>query len=186
MSFPRGFALFFGTLIISAIEGIRFVKARRKKEGFFNIREGGIIILSIYILMVVSVTLFPLEFRESGSPTMNVVPVFNTLRDMQEVPRGMEGFMMRFWMVNIFGNIILLLPLGIFLPLLFKKFRSFKATVFGCCMASISIELIQYVSMYFGNFRASDIDDIILNTLGGLIGFLMFKLLNKKMKLVIE
>lgn len=42
------------------------------------------------------------------------------------------------------------------------------------------IEVLQYISMYFGNRRFVDIDDVILNTLGALIGFEIFKLINRK------
>ena len=40
--------------------------------------------------------------------------------------------------------------------------------------------------MYFGNFRSCDIDDIILNTLGGMIGFIIYKVIDKKADLRIE
>ncbi|MBS5985017.1 VanZ family protein [Clostridium sp.] len=117
---------------------------------------------------------------------MNIVPVFNTIKDIYEVPIGMESYMVRFWIKNILGNILLLLPLGIFLPMCFKRLRSFKSTVITCALVSLSIEVVKYISMYFGNFRSCDIDDIILNTLGGMIGFIIYKVINKKVDLRIE
>ena len=95
--------------------------------------------------------------------------------------------MVGFWIKNILGNILLLLPLGIFLPMCFKRLRRFKSTVITCALVSLSIEVIQYISIYFGNFlNICDIDDIILNTLGGMIGFIIYKVIDKKVDLRIE
>lgn len=180
------FAFIVGSIIILIIEVIRFAK-RNKEEKFFGFREFMTLIFRFYILMVIIVTFFPLVIGGYvGQPSMNIVPVFNTIKDIYKVPIGMESYMVRFWIKNILGNILLLLPLGIFLPMCFKRLRSFKSTVITCALVSLSIEVVQYISMYFGNFRSCDIDDIILNTLGGMIGFIIYKVINKKVDLRIE
>lgn len=72
---------------------------------------------------------------------------------------------------NTLGNILIFLPLGIFLPLLFRNVKLFKAlTVF--IMVSLIIELLQY-PLEVGQ---TDIDDIILRSIGGVVGFLIIKL----------
>lgn len=83
---------------------------------------------------------------------------------------------------NIIFNILMFLPLGFVLPLLFKKCEKFYITYFlGLCM-TISIEVLQLISKR-GIF---EIDDIINNTLGCMIGygiimiFLLFSKRNKK------
>jgi len=103
-----------------------------------------------------------------------------TIKDMGNIRADMQNFMIRFWIINIGGNLLLLVPLATLVPLLFEKYRSIKDTVLLCFSVSIIIEFLQYVSMYFGNARSVDIDDVILNTLGALIGFTVFRLLNKK------
>jgi len=71
-------------------------------------------------------------------------------------------------------NAILLTPLGIYLRYYFKK--SFKSTVLICFLASLSFEVTQVTGIY-GIYRCPyrlfDIDDLILNTFGGVLGYLI-------------
>lgn len=73
-------------------------------------------------------------------------------------------------------NVLLFIPLGIFLPCLWKKFRSFPASVLEGFCISLFIETMQIFT-----FRLTDVDDLINNTLGTALGFLIAKLLLKKM-----
>jgi glycopeptide antibiotics resistance protein len=77
---------------------------------------------------------------------------------------------------QIIGNAIMLFPLGIFLPLLYKrlrKFSSFLIVLFISLIVSISIEILQLAT----NYRSTDIDDVILNTAGACAGFLFYQLI---------
>ena len=56
-----------------------------------------------------------------------------------------------------------------------KKFRSLKSVVILCFCASCFIEFLQYLSLFVGNLRSVDIDDVILNTIGGILGYIIFK-----------
>ena len=76
---------------------------------------------------------------------------------------------------NSILNILLFVPLGAMLPILWNKFRIEKRTVFlGFCM-SLSIELLQMLT-----FRATDVNDLITNTFGTILGFRFAKYLFKK------
>ena len=67
-------------------------------------------------------------------------------------------------------NILLFVPLGVFLPLMGTKYRQLKSTVcFGFCM-SLTMELLQVFT-----YRATDINDLITNTAGTLLGFLLVR-----------
>lgn len=71
---------------------------------------------------------------------------------------------------NIFGNIILFIPYG-FLGILYPKLNQFTwlfITFF------ITINIIEFSQFYFKRGFA-DIDDVILNTLGAFIGFIIYK-----------
>ena len=72
---------------------------------------------------------------------------------------------------NLLGNLLLFLPMGIYLPCILKKLRSFKSTMLCIFILLVGVELIQFVTMR----GAFDIDDLILNMLGALIGFIIFK-----------
>lgn len=78
---------------------------------------------------------------------------------------------------NAILNIVLFIPLGVFLPLLWKNYRSMKRTLgFGLGM-TIGIELLQVFT-----YRATDVNDIITNFLGTFIGYLVFKALFKSVQ----
>lgn len=74
--------------------------------------------------------------------------------------------------VNIFGNIALLFPLGLFLPLFWRWFERAGRTIWWCFGTSLSIELIQLVAG-----GVTSVDDLLLNTLGGALGFAAAELL---------
>ncbi len=77
---------------------------------------------------------------------------------------------------NLLGNIIGFIPLGILLPLIFRKLRSFKSTLLRVFLISLCFELTQLL-MLLGQF---DVDDLMLNTLGGAIGYGLFYMLNNR------
>ena len=70
-------------------------------------------------------------------------------------------------LINIIGNSAMFIPTGIMVPLLYKNLNSFKKTLLTGFLISLSIEIIQLP--FFG--RCSDVDDLILNTLGCIAGY---------------
>lgn len=77
---------------------------------------------------------------------------------------------------QVLGNFVMLLPLGIYLPLLYRrlrKFAGFFAVMFISFIVSVGIEVLQLATSY----RSSDVDDVILNTVGACAGFLIYQLL---------
>ena len=67
-------------------------------------------------------------------------------------------------------NVILFLPLGFFLPLLWTRFRKLLSAAFFGLGLSLSIEVLQMLT-----FRATDVNDLITNVSGTILGFLLFK-----------
>ncbi len=77
--------------------------------------------------------------------------------------------------INLYGNILIFVPYGIFLMLLSKKSKmSVVGVVFRSFALSLSLECSQ-VLFAIGSF---DVDDLILNTFGGLLGFCVFKFMS--------
>ena len=67
-------------------------------------------------------------------------------------------------------NVLLFIPLGLFLPIFWEKFQSFGYTVlFGFC-TSLVIELLQIFTL-----RATDVNDLMTNTFGTVLGYLIAK-----------
>lgn len=88
----------------------------------------------------------------------------------------------RTYLINSGLNILLFVPLGFLLPLLWKEFRSRRATCFTGFLMSLGIELAQLL-----NYRISDVDDLIMNTLGAWLGYELLMLLSRRRaKLLIQ
>lgn len=75
-------------------------------------------------------------------------------------------------LLNLIGNVGMFIPTGILLPLIYKKQNGFGRVVLTGFLISLTIEVIQ---LPFA-MRASDVDDLILNTLGCAIGYGIFAL----------
>lgn len=67
-------------------------------------------------------------------------------------------------------NIIMFMPLGFLLPLIWKNFRNAKKVVLMGFLMSLAIEICQLF-----NIRTTDIDDLMMNTLGTLVGYCCWK-----------
>lgn len=74
--------------------------------------------------------------------------------------------------VNLIGNIVLFFPLGIYLQM-FKKDKRIFTSLIIVFLSTVAVEAIQY-ALGLGH---CDIDDVILNLLGGFIGILFYRLL---------
>ncbi|HDR8275355.1 TPA: VanZ family protein, partial [Bacillus cereus] len=71
------------------------------------------------------------------------------------------------------GNILLLLPLGFFLPLWFRNLFNSYVVIFLIILTSTTIEFLQYL---FG-VGIPNVDDVLLNTIGGGIGYGLLKVI---------
>jgi len=82
---------------------------------------------------------------------------------------------------QILGNLAMLLPLGIYLPLRYRYLQNFFVVAFVCCLSSVLIETLQLVTSY----RSADVDDVLLNTAGACLGFWLlrgFQALGRQLK----
>lgn len=84
-----------------------------------------------------------------------------------------------FHQMQFFLNIILFIPFGILVPLNLKDFK-FSHIIFIGFICSLGIEIFQlFTSALYLNVRSFDVDDIITNTLGTLVGYVILILLRK-------
>lgn len=82
------------------------------------------------------------------------------------IPFSSEGIM------TYILNIIMFMPLGFLLPLVWKNMRKLKTVVVTSLVYSFSIEICQLF-----NRRNTDIDDLLMNVVGVIIGFFLYKIL---------
>ncbi|PFT60123.1 hypothetical protein COK67_26075 [Bacillus cereus] len=76
-------------------------------------------------------------------------------------------------------NIVLFMPLGFLLPTIWSQFRKMKNTVCAGFFFSLAIELNQLL-----NNRITDIDDVFTNTLGAIVGYVIYRVLFKMFKMI--
>ena len=76
---------------------------------------------------------------------------------------------------NLVGNVLIFMPAGFFIPILWKNKRGFVFTVCVTFQMSLLVEILQLV-LRVGSF---DVDDLFLNTLGGMLGYLLLILAGK-------
>lgn len=97
----------------------------------------------------------------SFSPTFVLIPFMDMIRGP----------------IDTILNIILFFPLGFFLPLLYKKYNRISHVISTSFLFSLAIEFVQM----FGR-GSTDINDLITNTIGAILGYFMFMLISKSTK----
>ena len=85
---------------------------------------------------------------------LNLIPFLGIIEDLK----------------NSLLNILLFVPLGFFLPVLWTRFRRFIPVFFFGFGLSLAVELLQMLT-----YRATDVNDLITNTLGTAIGYFIAK-----------
>ena len=101
------------------------------------------------------------------SPQSNLVP-------FQEIHRYLSQFREITFLaiINVIGNTLIFVPFGALLFIFSKKLAKFHNTVLLSLLLSLAIETTQY----FTRVGVFDVDDIMLNTLGGIIGWIIYKI----------
>lgn len=134
-----------------------------------KIRVIGMITFALYLIALV----YFLFFSESYGRTVvantyhyNLIP-FKEIRRFWD-NRALLGAQVVF--TNLFGNVIAFMPFGFFLPLITKRRSGFGNTVLLAFCSSLLVELIQLLC----RVGAFDVDDMILNTLGGALGCILY------------
>ena len=143
-------------------------------------REAKLLLVYVCIMVIARITFFPLEkidgkvqplvfdIANAFSFRINVLPFVNLL----------EYDEMRDAIINFIGNTAMFIPVGIVWPIVFRELDSHWKTILAGIGFSLLIEILQ-LPFYD---RVSDIDDLILNTAGYLIGYGIY-LVIRKMKI---
>lgn len=155
---------------------VRYVLYKKNNSKINWYRELGLLLFTLFIVGLASQTILPkfelkngIHIINNGKHITNLIP-FKVLFDTyNEVMNGNISY----FIINFLGNIIMFMPIGFFIPLLFNI--SYKKTILIGSLSSIFIEISQLFLI-----RGTDIDDVILNTIGVILGVLILKLLNKK------
>ncbi|MBR5336759.1 MAG: VanZ family protein [Lachnospiraceae bacterium] len=141
-----------------------------KNKSFEWKRELRLLLFYICIIVIARFVYFPLHRIDGQIGTLifdpkRIIPPWLNLDPFTFIHQRYDG-----WQINIIGNVTMFIPVGIILPVCFKKLDNVaKVTLAGFGM-SLFIELSQF--LFYD--RGTDVDDLILNTAGVLIGAVLY------------
>ena len=139
-----------------------------------KIQWGTVVFLIIYLLLLAYVCFWSEAYgRTEVQKTYhyNLIPFreiirFYTYRELV----GIEAFIL-----NLFGNVLVFAPFGFMVPIINWRYRNINKVAGLTFCLSMTIECIQLITRV-GSF---DVDDLILNTLGGILGYVFFHVANR-------
>ncbi|MDL4839614.1 VanZ family protein [Aquibacillus rhizosphaerae] len=128
--------------------------------------------LMLYLSFLLYLLFFS-HYRQEvkGIVDYNLIPFRSITRHLL----SLDNIGMELLTDNFFGNILAFIPLGFLLPIVWNKVNTFTNTLIISSLCSLVIEITQWLT----RLGAFDVDDIILNTIGGLCGFLLVRMLQK-------
>ncbi len=97
----------------------------------------------------------------------NLIPFATIVEQVRHLLAG--SYKARHCFINLGGNVIMFLPLGLLMPLIWDKLRSFGRFILTVTVMIVVVELLQLVTL----LGSMDIDDLILNLCGASVGFLL-------------
>ena len=150
-------------VVISVIVMISFRTCYliKNKEKIVLYKELSMLIFGIYILCLFQVVTFQDDVSWASN---NFIPFREIMR---------YNITSRLFIKNVLGNMIMFLPFGFFTSYYLKS-EKINLPLLLTFIASLSIEMVQLI---IG--RVFDVDDIILNLLGGIIGYSIYSILRK-------
>ena len=113
------------------------------------------------------------SYWEQISMNINLRPFRTIMEYVRLLGQETGGYGLSVSEINLYGNVVVFLPCGLFLPFLWKRLRSFRRYLLCFCTGLIAIELAQLFTLR----GICDIDDLILNVLGASIGFAIWKII---------
>lgn len=96
----------------------------------------------------------------------NLTP-FRTILEFSRMISSSQNFLLPFSVANLSGNVLMFVPMGLLLPVLWRAQRRYWVFILTSAVIICLLELTQYLT-YLGT---ADIDDLILNLLGASLGF---------------
>lgn len=175
MIIERSFAIFWGIVLLIPLFILSVIKKRPAGRKIL------LVLFTLYITMVVAVTVFPItidpELMVFTDKTVNLIP-FATISELLRDNACAETVI-----VQIIGNIVMCIPFGVALPFIIvhkhKVFYILEGLLFPVIIEAAQL----FISFTFNSYyRTIDIDDVILNFSGVLLGYLVYLLLPKFVK----
>jgi len=146
-------------ICVLIVSSIRITYLIRNHEKIVFYREILSLFFMIYILCLFQIVTFEDQTIIVGNNNFNLIPFKEILR---------YEFGSRLFFKNVIGNLVMFVPYGFFVSY-FTKSDKTSVSFFLILFASLSIEFTQ---LAIG--RIFDIDDVLLNVVGGILGYLLY------------
>ncbi|WP_066440879.1 VanZ family protein [Chryseobacterium sp. CCH4-E10] len=124
-----------------------------------------------YTILLLYLMFFGMGRKQSEDNLLTIEPVFSTINFIK------GSISWKDIIIIVGGNIIMFIPFG-FLGWIFPKLNDLKTLLITFVSAIIIIEALQY----FSRLGIFEVDDVLLNTFGVFLGFLMKKIIEKRFK----
>lgn len=151
-------------------------KNQKEKHEFLSRKHRNV--ARIFFLIYFAILFYFLFFSEKMGRTYSERTYHYNLVPFHEIGRFIKYYQvigMKAVLLNIVGNVVAFMPFGTFFSIYSKRCRKFLYTAFYSMEISLLVELLQLV-FKVGSF---DVDDILLNTLGGVLGYLAYMVCEK-------
>ena len=112
-----------------------------------------------------------IHLNTSGE-NLNLVPLKTVKHYIWLLQNSTNRALLRHAVINLVGNVVLFIPLGWFLPYNWEKFRSIFRVFFLVLLMIVLVEITQYFTL----LGSCDIDDLLLNLFGALVGYCLWKI----------
>ena len=176
--FEMNILLIIGLPLWIIIRGVILLFRRKKGDKLNLYKEIITNLFVIYLFILIGVTIFQLRIG-SNIPYLSNISILEryNINLIPFVDYYKNNISVKGVIRNVGGNLILLSPFIFYLCIKFEKLRSIKLCMLTSFLISLSIELIQLfmniLSLSYG--RSVHTEDLILNTLGGIIAWYIFK-----------
>ena len=152
----------------------RYIFIKKKIEKNIRFQTSALYEIAAAGLFIYLIMLFTQTFIVNvGANAIELIPfriIILQFRAIFNSRKGLSDFIF-----NVVGNIGVFVPIGFLLAYLYKS--NIKKTILCGCIISVFIETVQLFLE-----RTTDIDDVILNTIGTAVGFLIYKIIKKIQK----
>ena len=133
-----------------------YLKKAEKKQNFLHI--SAVFVFCYYLFGILTVTGIGYTSTISFRPRISLLPFLGMITGP----------------IDTLLNVVLFVPLGFFLPLMYRTYHHIKNVVLTGFLFSLSVEIVQMF-----DWGSTDINDLIINTAGVCIGYGMYRLLSK-------
>ena len=115
-----------------------------------------------------------IPYWEQVKSNLNLIP-FRTLKLFSGLLSDHRPHLVQAAVINLFGNVIMFIPLGLLLPSLFSKLQRLWKMLFAVTLIIIAVEILQLFTLV----GSCDVDDLFLNLIGAALGYGLYKLTRK-------